>query len=110
MLGEGKMTWKRVQESLIPVMIGVAIIVGVWTIYEHETKDLPICAWCDDTMIGEQSQVRVFWVHDRCFSHLNFEAGKIFNKQGTETWTQDRWEWIYQQIKQRQDYLKVLKE
>ena len=99
------MTWKRVQEISIFIMVGVVILVGIWTIYEYETKDLPICDWCGETYTGKQSQVREFWVHDLCFSKLNFEAGKIFDKQGIETWNQDRSQWIYQQIKQRQNYL-----
>ena len=60
---------------LFVIIILAIVVVLAWNLYEHFTGDCEICAFCGEKIVWEGTQLREFWVHDKCWSNLAKEYG-----------------------------------
>ncbi len=61
-------------------LLRILLILGVvaaltWNLYEHYAQDKNTCTYCGDLIWEEGTQIREYWLHDRCWSILALEYG-----------------------------------
>ena len=65
---------RKIITLLIAICLFASAVLAATSAYEYYNGKRN-CDWCGDKIFEEGTQMRNFWLHDRCASNLLFEYG-----------------------------------